>query len=330
MERFNALVVYEKDDGTFERKIEERQISDLPDNDVLIRVYYSSLNYKDALSATGNKGVTRNYPHTPGIDAAGVVVKSKTNDFKEGDEVIVIGYDLGMNTPGGFGEYISVPANWVIKKPENLTLKQAMIYGTAGFTAAMSVDKLQKFGLKDGSKVLVTGATGGVGSIAVAILAKEGYQAVAATGKIDQTEFLKSLGAIEIVNRNDIIDEKKALLRETWDGVVDTVGGSILASAIKALKYGCSATTCGLAQSPKLDITVFPFILRGVNLLGIDSVECDIEFKKYIWNKIANDWNIDFPDDFYEEVSLEELNEKIDLILQGKIKGRVVLKHRAP
>ncbi|KAA0257339.1 acryloyl-CoA reductase [Deferribacter autotrophicus] len=324
MSTFKAMVVYEKGEK-FERIIEEKNISDLPDNEVLIRVKYSSLNYKDALSATGHKGVTKNYPHTPGIDAAGIVENSKSDKFKKGDEVIVIGYDLGMNTPGGFGQYISVPANWVVKKPDNLTLKQAMIFGTAGFTAAMSVDKLIKYGTKKGGKILVTGATGGVGSIAVSILAKEGFYTVAATGKLSEENFLKTLGAQEVVNRDDIIDEKRPLLKETWDGVVDTVGGTILSSAIKALKYGCSATSCGLAQSPKLDLTVFPFILRGVNLLGIDSVECSIDFKEYIWNKIAKEWNIEFPEGFYEEVSLEGLNEKIDLILKGKIKGRILV-----
>ncbi|MGA1847134.1 YhdH/YhfP family quinone oxidoreductase [Deferribacter abyssi] len=324
MSTFKAMVVYEKEKN-FEKVIENRTFSDLPNNEVLIRVKYSSLNYKDALSATGHKGVTRNYPHTPGIDAAGVVENSKSDKFKKGDEVIVTGYDLGMNTPGGFAQYISVPSNWVVKKPTNLTLKKAMIFGTAGFTAALSVDKLMKFGTNKGGKILVTGATGGVGSIAISILAKEGFYTVAATGKLSEENFLKTLGAKEIINRDDIIDEKKPLLKERWDGIVDTVGGTILSSAIKALKYGCSATSCGLAQSPKLDLTVYPFILRSVNLLGIDSVECSIDFKEYIWNKIANEWNIEFPKEFYEEVSLDSLNEKIDLILKGKIKGRILV-----
>ena len=325
MSTFKAMVVYEKGKD-FERRIEEKSIEQLPDNDVLIKVKYSSLNYKDALSAIGHKGVTKKYPHTPGIDAAGIVEESKSDKFKPGDEVIVIGYDLGMNTPGGFGQFIKVPANWVIKRPENLTLEKAMVYGTAGFTAAMSVDKLLKHGdVKSGDKILVTGATGGVGSIAVAILAKEGFNVFTATGKLEEVEFLKSLGASEVLSREDVIEEKKPLLSETWDGVVDTVGGLILSTAVKSLKYGKSATTCGLAMSPNLDLTVYPFILRGVNLLGIDSVEAPLDFKEYIWTKIANDWNIDFPSDYYEIVSLEELDEKINLMLKGRIRGRVVV-----
>jgi putative YhdH/YhfP family quinone oxidoreductase len=325
--KFKAMIVKEED-GKYIRSIEEKDINELPDNDVIINVKYSSLNYKDALSAIGNKGVTKQYPHTPGIDAAGVVYKSKSDKFKEGEEVIVTGYDLGMNTPGGFGEYISVPASWVIKKPDNLTLKESMIFGTAGFTAALSIIQLEKYGLTpESGEILVTGATGGVGSMAVAMLSESGYNVVAATGKKEKEEMLKSLGASQIIDRKEIDDESgKPMLKPRWGGVVDTVGGNILVTAIKSLKYGCSATTCGLTKSHELNLTVFPFILRGVNLLGIDSVEQPIEVKENVWNNISQRWNKDYVQQIYQEVSLEQLSEKIDLILKGQIAGRVVVK----
>ncbi|MCB4204738.1 YhdH/YhfP family quinone oxidoreductase [Deferribacterales bacterium Es71-Z0220] len=325
--KFNAMIVKEED-GKYIRSIEEKDINELPDNDVIINVKYSSLNYKDALSAIGNKGVTKQYPHTPGIDAAGVVYKSKSDKFKEGEEVILTGYDLGMNTPGGFGEYISVPASWVIKKPDNLTLKESMIFGTAGFTAALSIIQLEKYGLTpESGEILVTGATGGVGSMAVAMLSESGYNVVAATGKKEKEEMLKSLGASQIIDRKEIDDESgKPMLKPRWGGVVDTVGGNILVTAIKSLKYGCSATTCGLTKSHELNLTVFPFILRGVNLLGIDSVEQPIEVKENVWNNISQRWNKDYVQQIYQEVSLEQLSEKIDLILKGQIAGRVVVK----
>lgn len=325
--KFRAMIVKEEN-GKYIRSIEEKDIKELPKNDVIINVKYSSLNYKDALSAIGNKGVTKNYPHTPGIDAAGVVYKSKSDKFKEGDEVIVTGYDLGMNTPGGFGEYISVPASWIVKKPDNLTLKDTMVFGTAGFTAALSILKLEKYGLTpESGEILVTGATGGVGSMAVAMLASSGYRVVAATGKKDKESFLKSLGATQVIDRNEIDDESgKPMLKARWAGVVDTVGGNILASAIKSLKYGCSATTCGLTKSHELNLTVFPFILRGVNLLGIDSAEQPIEIKENVWKNISQRWNKEFIKKIYQEVSLSELSEKIDLILKGQIAGRIVVK----
>jgi len=325
--KFNAMMVKEEN-GKYIRSIEEKDINELPANDVIINVKYSSLNYKDALSAIGNKGVTKNYPHTPGIDAAGIVYKSNSDRFKEGEEVIVTGYDLGMNTPGGFGQYISVPASWIIKKPNNLSLKDSMIFGTAGFTAALSIIQLEKYGLtQERGEILVTGATGGVGSMAVGMLATSGYKVVAATGKKDKEEFLRLLGALQIIDRSEIDDESgKPMLKPRWGGVVDTVGGNILATAIKSLKYGCSATTCGLTKSHELNLTVFPFILRGVNLLGIDSVEQPIEIKENVWKNISQRWNKDFVQNIYQEVSLEELSEKIDLILKGQIAGRIVVK----
>ena len=323
---FKALVVSEEG-GKFIRRVTERKIDDLPGGDVLINVKYSSLNYKDALSATGNKGVTRKYPHTPGIDAAGIMATSSSNKFKAGDEVLVTGYDLGMNTSGGFAEYIRVPENWVVKLPTGLTLKESMIYGTAGFTAALSLHKiLQCSEEKIKGEVLVTGATGGVGSLAVAMLSKNGCDVVASTGKKDKSDFLKKLGAKEIINREDVDDKSgKSLLNRRWKAAVDTVGGNILATVIKQMDYRSSVAACGNTYSTELNTTVFPFILRGVNLLGINSAETPMDLRLKIWHKLANEWKPDCLNEICTECSLEQLNKKIDLILQGQITGRVVV-----
>ncbi len=273
---FRAMVVSESPDKTFSRNIAERSIDDLPPGDVLIRVHYSSLNYKDALSAHGNRGVTKNYPHTPGVDAAGVIEESSKSDFSPGDEVIVTGYDLGMNTSGGYGEYIRVPADWVVKRPDNLSLREAMIYGTAGFTASLSVYKLIGNGVTaDQGDVLVTGAPGGVGSVALSILVKSGYQVVAVNGVVDAKDYLLELGAKEVISPEESVDTSgRPLLKGRWAGAIDTVGGEILATAIKSVQYGGTVTSCGNAASPDLPLSVYPFILRGVSLLGIDSVNC--------------------------------------------------------
>jgi putative YhdH/YhfP family quinone oxidoreductase len=320
--------VEEKEDKRFSRSIITRSVDDLPAGDVLIRVHYSSLNYKDALSATGNKGVTRSYPHTPGIDAAGIVVESTAGRFKAGDEVIVTGFDLGMNTSGGFAEYIRVPKGWVVKRPEGLALRESMIYGTAGFTAALSVFRLIDNGVSpQQGEVLVTGATGGVGSLALAILARAGFRVAAVSGKPDQKQFLSDLGAVEVVSREEAADtSKRPLLKGRWAGVVDTVGGDILATALKSTCYGGTVTCCGLVASPALTTTVFPFILRGVSLLGIDSVECPMDLRLQIWQRIAGDWKLDVLDRLAREVTLEELDPLIEAILKGEAKGRTVVK----
>lgn len=326
-QNFKAMVVRETADKKFIREITEKSLSDLPKGELLIEVHFSSLNYKDALSATGNKGVTRNYPHTPGVDAAGVVVESASQQFAPGEEVIVTGFDLGMNTSGGFGRYIRIPASWAIKRPRNLSLKESMAYGTAGFTAALSLFKMERFGLtKDQGEVLVTGATGGVGCFAVGILAKAGYQVVAATGKTGEKDFLQNLGAKEVLSREEVSDTSgRPLLKGRWAGTVDTVGGHFLATALKSTRYGGVVSCCGLVASPELPTTVYPFILRGVSLLGIDSVECPMETRLLIWNKISQAWKLDRLDDLFLECSLEELDKKIDPILQGKVRGRVLV-----
>jgi len=325
--KFKALVVTEEN-GKFIRKIDERKIDDLPAGDVLIKVKYSSLNYKDALSAIGNKGVTRKYPHTPGIDATGIVAETSSNKFKEGDEVLVTGYDLGMNTSGGFAEYIRVPAEWIVKLPKGLAIKESMVFGTAGFTAALALYKLEQCSeIKMQGEVLVTGATGGVGSLTVAILSKNGYQVVASTGKKDQTEYLKKIGAKEVIGRDEVDDKSnRPLLNRRWKAAIDTVGGNILATVIKQMDYRCSVASCGNTYSPELHTTVFPFILRGVNLLGINSAETPMDLRLKIWEKLANEWKPYCLDEIYTECSLEQLSDKIDLILQGQIIGRVVIK----
>lgn len=325
---FKAMVVRETGDKKFIREVTQRSLTDLPAGELLIEVKYSSLNYKDALSASGNKGVTRNYPHTPGIDAAGMAVESQSPSFAAGDAVIVTGFDLGANTSGGFAQYIRVPGSWAVKLPENLSLKESMAYGTAGFTAALSVFRMQRHGLtKDQGEVLVTGATGGVGSLAVSILAKLGFHAVAATGKIAEKDFLLGLGAREVISREEASDASgRPLLKGRWAGVVDTVGGNILATAIKTTKSGGVVACCGNVASPDLSLTVYPFILRGVILLGIDSVECPMDIRSLIWKKIAGEWKLDHLDTLVSECSLEELDAKIALILQGKLKGRVVVR----
>ena len=321
---FRAFRVDRTGDRQYTRSVVQRDIADLPGGDLLIDVAYSSLNYKDALSATGNPGVTRNFPHTPGIDAAGTVLTSASEDFPPGTEVVVIGFDLGMNTAGGFGQRIRVPAGWAVAMPEGLDVRLSMILGTAGFTAALSIDKLESTGMTpDGGPVLVTGSTGGVGSVAVKLLAKLGYEVHAGTGKADRHDYLRDLGASVIVAREDLLaGAERPLGRETWGGVVDTVGGQILVNAVKSLRYGASAAACGLVASPEIPASVFPFILRHVNLLGIDSVETAVAEKGRIWSKLAGPWKLDGLEDLVEPLTLDSLSDAIDRILAGDMVGR--------
>ena len=326
---FKALWVTETSEGKFERNIIERSMEDLPPGDVVIRVHYSALNYKDALSATGNKGITRNFPHTPGIDAAGVVEISRNESLATGDEVIVTGYDLGMNTCGGYSEYIRVPAEWVLRKPEAYTLQECMIIGTAGFTAATALYKMELLGQQPSmGPVVVSGSTGGVGSMAVAILAKAGYEVIAVTGKNNVWDYLHHLGASRMEDRAFADDtSSKALLRSQWAGAIDTVGGNTLATLLKGCKAeGCVVST-GLVRSSKLETTVYPFLLNGISLLGVGSAGMSMPVRKSIWDKLSTDWNIqDKLHAIVKEVSLEELNTTyINAILQGKIMGRVVV-----
>ena len=325
---FQALVVEKTAEQQFERKVKVRSRSDLPPGDLLIRVHYSSLNYKDALSATGHPGVTRHFPHTPGIDAAGEVVACASGIFSPGDQVLVTGYDLGMETDGGWGEYIRIPAEWAVRLPAGLTLRESMALGTAGFTAALSVLKLEQAGVQPGDgDILVTGATGGVGSSAVAILSQSGYRVVAASGKSADAGFLRQLGAAEVISREEVTaGAERPLLKERWAGVVDVVGGGILAAALKATRYGGVVTCCGLVASPELALNVYPFILRGVSLLGIDSVQCPATIRRKVWEKLAKEWKPAYLAEMVTEVPLAGIEEKIQAMLQGEIRGRVVVK----
>ena len=325
---FKAFVTEETDEG-FVSKVVERSLEDLPEGDVLIKVLFSSLNYKDALSASGNKGVSRNYPHSPGIDAAGIVEESNSDEFSIGDEVIVTGYDLGMNTSGGFSEYIRVPKEWIIKKPDNLELEESMAYGTAGLTAGLCVRKILISGIKpDDGEVFVTGATGGVGIVAVMLLAKLGFDVVAITGKDTETDLLKSLGAKEVINRSEFEGEMKSpLAKPRWAGGVDAVGSDILSNLISATHQRAAIACCGMVGGVNLNTSIFPFILRGLSLLGIDSAETLIDVKKEIWNNFASDWKLEKINDQIQDVGLEELSSEIEKILNGKQVGRIRLKN---
>ncbi len=327
MQKFKALWVEEQADNHFNKSIVDRDANSLPDGELLIQVHYSSLNYKDALSARGNKGVTRSYPHTPGIDAAGIVLSSNSSQFKIGEQVVVTGYDLGMNCSGGFGQLIRVPASWAVRLPEKLSLRESMILGTAGFTAAICVDKLLSSGLKpEQGEVLVTGASGGVGAVAVALLSKLGFRVVASTGKEEQRDFLQSLGAIAVINRAELAEtSNKPLLKDRWAGAVDVVGGEPLFNIVKSLKYGGSVACCGLVGSPVFNASVFPFILRGVNLLGVDSVNLPITTKQALWDKLANDWYLDCLDLLVTEIGYDKLIDSLDSVFKGESVGRLVL-----
>lgn len=327
MHSYKALRIIETSSKVFGRSVQELDLGDLPESEVLIEVLYSSLNYKDALSAHGNKGVTRKFPHTPGIDAAGRVVKSSSAGFNPGDEVVVTGYDLGMNTAGGLGQFIGVPANWVIKKPQGLELAELMALGTAGLTAALCVEKLLKAGLApEQGAVLVTGASGGVGSVAVMLLSKLGFDVTAVTGKAEQHALLTSLGATEIVDRS-VFEEisPKPMLRPSWAGAVDTAGGDMLAEVLKQIMPGGSVAACGLVAGFALNTTVLPFILRGINLLGVDSVEIPLAQKEAVWQKLAGEWKLDLSA-LTTEISLEKAPEWLERIYAGNALGRVVVK----
>ena len=321
-----AYIVEKVEDKKFQSGLKEIDIPSIGENEVLIKATYSSLNYKDALSSVGNPGVTRNFPHVTGIDVAGVVEESNSNKFSVGEKVLITGYDFGMNTDGGHQEFVKVPDSWVVKIPDNITDKEIMTYGTAGLTAALSVNELLNNGITEGN-ILVTGATGGVGSIAISILHKLGFNTTAISGKEDKIPFLKDLGASEVILRGDFdVENKRPMGSEKFDGVIDTVGGNILAEALKIVKYDGIVTCCGLTSSFALNTNVFPFILRGVRLIGIDSVECKIEKKIAAWEKIASDFKIENLAQLTNEISLDEIKDAYDALLAGKASGRFLVK----
>jgi len=323
---FKALVVREEGNGTFTRSIEQRSIESLPDHEVLIKVEYAGLNYKDALSSHGHKGITRQFPHTPGVDAAGTVVSDSTNTFSPGEKVICTSFDLGMNTSGGFSEYIKVPASWVIRLPESWTTYQAMVMGTAAYTAALALYKMERCGQHPSmGEVVVTGASGGVGSMALAILKKAGYQAIAATGKIEQHDWLMKCGASRCISREEVNDQSgRPILKSKWAGAIDNVGGNTLITLLKACSKEGSVASIGLVDSPNLSMTVYPFILNGVNLLGIDSAETAYGLRQIIWDTIATKWMPENWQEMGREVSLEEIPAHMEAMIKGESKGRIV------
>lgn len=327
-DRFRCYLVTKDDGGRFQGAVVEKSLEDLPDGEVLVCVAYSSLNYKDALSATGHPGVTRRFPHVPGIDAAGTVVESRSADWRPGDEVIVTSYDLGQNTWGGYAQYIRVPAAWPVRLPPGMTPRESMVLGTAGLTAGLSLLSLSEHGVSpDRGEVVVSGASGGVGSLAVALLAKAGFKAVASTGKPEAHELLRELGAARVVGREDLDDaSSKPLLPTRWIGAVDTVGGRTLATILRATDRGGCVTACGLVGGAELPLTVYPFILRGVQLVGIDSGECPHERRERVWKLFTGDWRLDGLQRLVTEISLHELGPAIERILAGRSLGRVVVR----
>ena len=324
--KYSAYYV-EENEGSYSASITKLDLKKPQEGFVQIKVSHSSLNYKDALSASGNKGVTRNYPFVPGIDAVGKITDGNSSEFSDGEDVIVTGYDMGMNTPGGFGEFINVPAGWVVKKPANLSNLDAMSIGTAGLTAAASVLKIYESSKNSDFPVLVSGATGGVGSIAVMLISMLGKEVSALTGKSSSTDFLKSIGASNIIMRDDYLQtDTKALERASFSSAIDTVGGKILSKMLPQISPHGVVACCGNVAGIEVNTTVFPFILRGLTLAGIDSAESPIEFKTSIWNKFADEWKLDLSS-LIKIVTKENLQQEIDLILKGGQQGRVVLEH---
>ena len=317
-----------KTESGWARKIIDMPIDKLGDGDVLIQVEFSGINFKDGLASTEAGRIARIDPLIGGVDLAGKVVESSNPNFKVGDNVIAHGYDIGVAHHGGFSQYARVQSAWLVPIPKGLDARTAMMIGTAGYTAALSVDALEKAGLKPNTgPVLVTGATGGVGSVAVGMLALRGYEVVASTGKPETAEWLKKLGASEIIDRTETSAESaKPLERERWAGAIDCVGGATLAYILRTLQYGCSVAASGLTGGTSLPTSVLPFILRGVNLLGIDSVQTPIDPRKAMWQRIATDLKPSWLEtQSVEIIGLDDLSEQLDKILAGKMRGRVLV-----
>lgn len=323
--KYKGYLVEEKGD-TFSGTIQEVEMPPITDGNVIIKVNYSSLNYKDALAASGAKGVVSSYPFIPGIDVAGEILESASSNFSEGDLVIATGYKLGMSVFGGFGELVQIPSNWVVPLPDNMSLLQSMSYGTAGLTAGACVKKILDSSKIIDMPVVVSGATGGVGSVAVNLLNKLGYEVHAITGKPTEEKLL-NMGASKIIDRTEFLGTPaKPLDRAIFSSGVDTVGGETLSKILSMIDAHGSVSCCGNVGGAKFTSSVFPFILRGINLIGIDSAESEIEFKKSIWNLFANEWSLDLSA-FTKVIRLRDVNDEISKILNGKQIGRVVIKH---
>ncbi|MDA9146414.1 YhdH/YhfP family quinone oxidoreductase [Gammaproteobacteria bacterium] len=324
--KYKAYLV-EENDGVYKGSVKEIDMPAIEPGNVIIKVHYSSLNYKDALAASGVKGVASTYPFVPGIDVAGEILESSSDLFHVGDKVIATGYKIGMKVFGGFGELVQIPAEWVISLPDNLSLKHAMSYGTAGLTAGACIKKMIDANIPKDMPIIVSGSTGGVGSVAVNLLSKLNYEVHAITGKPEEKDILLKMGAKEVIKRDEyMLDPVKPLDRGIYAGGVDTVGGDILAKMISMISNHGAISCCGNVGGMKFTSSVFPFILRGVSLIGIDSAESELEFKKDIWNLFASDWSLDL-DEYTRILSLNEIENEISRILKGKQVGRVVIKH---
>jgi acrylyl-CoA reductase (NADPH) len=327
MDDFRAFVATQND-ASVDRGLTTLSEADLPEGDVTVRVAFSSVNYKDALATLPKGGVARISPLVPGVDLAGEVVRSSSGDVAEGDQVVVHGYDLGVAHHGGYAELARVPAGWVVPLPDGLDARAAMGLGTAGYTAALSVDQLERHGLAPGDgPVLVTGATGGVGSVAVNILSARGYEVVAATGKESEHDYLRSLGAAEIVSREEVTaTSDRPLEKQRWAGAVDPVGGAATAYVLRTLKAGAAVAVSGLTAGAKLETTVLPFVLRGVACLGVDSVTTPIERRRELWERMAGELRPQRLDDMIREVGLDEVEPALDAVKAGEARGRTVVK----
>ena len=324
--KYKAYIV-EENEGCYNGSIKELDSPALDEGKVLIKVLNSSLNYKDALAATGAKGVVRSYPFVPGIDVAGKVLESSSSNFHVGDDVLATGYKIGMSEFGGFGEIVHLPENWVLKLPENLSHHKAMSYGTAGITAAACVKKILDADIDSNLPMVVSGATGGVGSIALGLLSKLGYEVHAITGKTSETEVLRAMGANKIISRDDYMSEPiKPIDKSLYSSAVDTVGGDMLAKIISMVSNHGVVSCCGNVGGAMFTSSVFPFILRGVQLAGIDSAESSINLKSELWNLLSNEWSLDL-DKQTKTINIENIEIEINKILKGDQIGRIVIQH---
>ncbi|WP_282167804.1 MDR family oxidoreductase [Shewanella japonica] len=322
---FNGLLI-EKDDQGYRAAVKEIDESVLPDGDVSVKVIYSTINYKDALAITGKGPVVRQFPMVPGIDLVGLVEASDTDKFKVGDYVLLNGFGVGEVHCGGLAERARLKSEWLIPLPNAFTPKQAMAIGTAGYTAMLSVIALEKNGVTpEKGEILVTGANGGVGSFAIAILAKLGYQVVASTGRADQAAYLEKLGAAEVIDRNTLSEPGRPLARERWAGAIDSVGSHTLANICASTKYGGTVAACGLAQGMDFPSSVMPFILRGVTLAGIDSVMRPLEDRLEAWQRLAEVIEPQMFDDISADIGLDEVISTAEALMAGQVRGRVVV-----
>jgi len=325
-ETFKAYQIT-KDEDTTRVELTELSENDLMDGDVTVRVEYSTLNYKDGLALTNSAPVVRRFPLTPGIDFAGTVIESTNPRFKKDDQVILNGFGVGEVHSGGYAEIARVDANWLIAKPEKISSRQAMAVGTAGYTAMLCVMALENHGIKPGDgTILVSGAAGGVGSVAVLLLARLGYRVAAVTGRLEESDYLQSLGAAEVIDRQKFSEKPRPLGKELWVGAVDVAGGNTLANIISQIVYGGATAACGLAESMSLPTSVAPFILRGVTLYGIDSVMASLDKREQAWQRIAKDLDFDLLEMVTEEITLEELPAAAAAIMAGSVRGRMVVK----